>query len=141
MNTVARARLAPEVITIGKRQVISSGQFNVPLVATKLIEDGVNDWVSVSEIAKYAYGKSFLANNRRVRGKLSVLRRYLIPRGFLLITEGRPVEHLKIYVEASAFERQLAETALRKMRTRSDTSAAVYEMAERLVYPAVPRAS
>jgi len=120
------------IVNIGNREVISTGQFNTPLVADKILRDGVNDWLSISEIAKFAYGKSFLANNRRTRAYVWQLRRELIRRGHLLITEGRPVEHIKIFVAGSEHELQLAAEMLIKMRKRSDFSADVFAKAEAL---------
>jgi hypothetical protein len=124
----------PTVIQFGKREIISSAQFNVGLVADMISREGINEWLSISEIAKFVYGRSFLANNKRVRGYIWRLRKELIHRNCLLITEGRPVEHIKIFVDGGAEqERQAAEVMLRKMRTRNDFSADLYEKAVQIL--------
>lgn len=125
---LVKQRPLPTIISIGNREVISTGQFVPDLVAEKIIRDGINEWVSISDLAKFAYGKSFLANNQRVRGYIWKMRRDLLVRGFLLIAEGRPIEHVKIFV-GSGQERQLAKPLLAKMRKRSDISAELYEKA------------
>ena len=123
------AQQQPTIIPFGKREMISTGQFNIMLVADKIIRDGVNDWLSISEIAKFVYGKSFLANNKRVRNYIWQLRRALIERSYLLITEGRPIEHVKICDPTLELDRQLAGPMLQKMRKRSDFSAELFEKA------------
>ena len=128
MSDVKKSRQKPEVISFGNRQVISTQQFNTPVVADKMITDAVNDWFAISDIAKFVYGKSFQANNRRVRQNIWALRRELLRRGFLLISEGRPVEHVKIYVK-SPMETEIATAILHKMRTRTDISADLYDKA------------
>lgn len=127
-----KTRQKPEVISFGSRQQISTQLFNTPLVADKMITDAVNEWFAISDIAKFVYGKSFQANNRRVRQNIWALRRELVQRGFFLISEGRPVEHVKICTN-SPMETQIARAILGKMRTRSDISAVLYEKAAGLV--------
>jgi hypothetical protein len=132
MADVAKTRLPPEVVPFGKREIISTGQFNLMLVAEKMIREGINEWVSVSDLAKFVYHRSFLANNKRVRSNLWQLRRELLRRGFLLISDERPVEHVKIYA-GGELENQHASAILQKMRTRSDISSELYERAVSLV--------
>jgi len=120
------------IIEIGKRQVTSTGQFNMPLVVAKITEQGIDDWIPVSDIAKFVYGKAFKANNDRVRHYLWNVRRNLLARGFLLITEGRPAESLKIFVGGD-YERSLAEPLVKRMHNRSDISAELYEKAVALL--------
>src|SRR5262245_32801853 len=105
-----KPRKSPEIVSIGsgKRDMISTQQFNVPLVADKILTDGVSDWYSVIDIAKFAYGKALKDDRRRVRKNIWNVRKELLKRGCLLITEGLPVEHVKIYT-GDPVERQYAE--------------------------------
>jgi hypothetical protein len=134
VNTaVIKTRTPPTIIPFGKREVISTGQFNAPLVAEKIIRDGVNEWVSVSEVARFVYGRSFKTNNDRIRRCIWNLRRELLRRGFLLITEGRPVEYVKIFVSGSGLEKQIAEKLLLAMYRRRDFSKELYDRAASIV--------
>jgi hypothetical protein len=138
MNEVAKTR-QPTIVPFAGREVISTHQFNCELVAQMIIEKGVNEWVAISEIAKFAYGKAFLANNKRIRAHIWRLRRHLILKGYLLLAEGRPAEHLKIYA-GGELERQNALPLLFKMRKRTDISVELYEKAVILVEGCPPDA-
>lgn len=129
---IATTRAKPELVVVGKREIISTGQFNVDLVVDKIIRDGKDEWVSVSDIARLAYSRSRKDTNKLVRRYIWRLRRAMLARGHLLLAEGRPVEHVKIFI-GGAHETQLATFLLANMRKRSDFSAEYYDKAVSLV--------
>jgi len=124
-----KPRKPPQIVRIGMRDVLSTQRFNVPMVADKLITDAVNDWCSIIDIARFVYGKALKEDRCRVRKYIWHLRKELIKRGYLLLTEGRPVDVVKIHV-GSPLEDQYAATLLKKMKSRTDISADVYAKAE-----------
>jgi len=115
-------RKQPTVVELDGREVISTNRWNEPLVADKMMREAINKWITLNEIVKFAYGQINKANKKRARGYLWSLRRGLLGRGHLLITDGRPTEALKIFDPAVEHERGIAGPLIAQMKRRRDFS-------------------
>lgn len=104
-------RELPSIVAVGGKEVISSHRFNLDRVADKMINEGINGWVGVQDIAKFVYGNARQCNVQAVRRRYHALRATLLSRGHLLIKEPgqRPWLSCKLYVGGSEIERQAAE--------------------------------
>ncbi len=140
-ETSKAERAKPIVVQIGNRQVISSGRWNDQLVADYVIEHGRDRWITIGELAKFAWTSPTLANKERARRYMGKLWRYLlVNRGVLMVVEGDPTHHnrtqaLKIYDPASEQERQILEIRLDRMERLGELTNEMFELALNRLYP------
>lgn len=142
-NTVASTteRAKPELLTIGNRQIISTGRWNNGLIADYLMLHGSSKWLTVGEIAKVAWGQNTISTKKRARRCLSHLWHYLlVERGQLLVIEYSPDGHhqaqaLKIYDPQSVSDRQVIEIRLERMSKTKELTEDRYQRACSLLAP------
>ena len=82
---VLTGRAKPEVITIGKTEIIPGGRWNNEAMANYVLKNGVDDWVEVGKLAKVGCGGNTMPNKKRVRSRLSQLFQLFVEKyGFFL---------------------------------------------------------
>jgi hypothetical protein len=102
---LTKQRARPELITIGNRQMSSSGRWNDSLQADYLMLNGSNKWVGIGELAKLAWHQNTKTTKEKARRYLWRLSTYLlIQKGQLISYEysGRHVEHVNAHVADDA---------------------------------------
>src|SRR6185312_17031344 len=80
-------RTKPTFVTVGNKQIISTGRWNNELMADHVSEHGRGKWLRIGELARVARGSNTIANKRYVRSRLSRLFLELLNRGELLVVE------------------------------------------------------
>ena len=125
VGTSLRKVEKPEMITVGKRQVISSMQWNNDLMADWVIANAREKWIPIGKLASRAYGRDSEQNRHRVRKCISRLFIFLLTlRGEVLAVEYGAPNHgasaIKLYDGASELERQSINIKLDRMRQRSN---------------------
>jgi hypothetical protein len=129
MREIAK-RTAPSIIEFDGKERISSSKWNDAVGCEYILREGANKWISLNELCRLAYGSVNKANQQRIRSYAWRLRRWLIiNQNLLLITDGRPIHSMKIYVRASAEEQQMAAPMLRQMVRRKDFSTDICDRA------------
>jgi hypothetical protein len=137
-KTTERAK--PELTTIGKRQVISTGHWNHTIIADYVLLHGRTRWITTGELASVAWGQNMPTNKQRVRRNLSKLWDYiLINHGCLMVTEYGPprsrAQAVKMYDPTSEQERQSITSKLNKLANRGELSAERYDLALSILRP------
>lgn len=131
-------RAKPVVVNIGKREVISSGYWNDELVADYVMINGVNSWLTIGDLAKFAWTSNTLANKARARKYLGRLWALLLMRGQLLVVEygerGR-AQAVKIYDPESEQDQQALNSKLQKLKHRGELTEDQYVTAMGLLQP------
>lgn len=127
-------RAKPELVTIGNRQVISSGRWNNNLMADYVMLHGGAKWLSVGELGKVAWGQNTPTTKVRTRKCLSKLFTYLlVSHGRLLVIEyGGPnncATAVKMYDPQSEQDRQVLAAKLERMFKRRELTAELYDSA------------
>src|SRR5262249_44282189 len=109
-NSVARVieRTKPTLVTIGNRQIISTGRWNNDCVAQHVLAHGRAKWVTVGDLARLAYGQNTPRSKERVRKCLNRLFRHFLSLGELLVVEYAPPRNrasaVKVYTPDSVLE-------------------------------------
>mgnify|MGYP001605570804 CR=1 FL=1 len=127
-------RSKPTLVTIGNRQVISSGRWNNELMADHILVNGRLKWLTIGELSKVAYNDGSPRNKKRVRQCLHQLfRTLMLKHGELLVIEyGSPnnrAKAVKLFDCTSEIDRQNLEIKLDRMRKRRELSMEQYENA------------
>jgi hypothetical protein len=135
-------RTKPTLVTIGKRQVISSGRFNVDLMADWVSENAQKEFVKVGELAG-VLGANTIPNKKRVRKGLSPLFLALLKRGLWLAIEyqgkrsdiapANAATAVKIADMGSEQDRQLVKAKLKRMQRSRELSAEQYDGAMKVL--------
>jgi hypothetical protein len=130
-------RAKPALITIGDKQMISTGRWNDGLMADYVSENGLVKWIQIGELAKVACGSNTIPNKKRVRARLSGLFMELRNRGMFLAVEYNG-EHnsataVKIADIASEQDRQNVRARLERMWKRKELTSEQYEKSENLI--------
>jgi ubiquinone/menaquinone biosynthesis C-methylase UbiE len=126
-------RPKPTLVTVGKRQVISSGRWNDGIMADYVLLHGRAKWLPIRDLARVAYCNGTPRSQERVRACLHKLFRTVLSRGELLVIEYGPPHNsakaLKIFDKNSELERQTLQSKLERMRQRRELSSEQYEHA------------
>ena len=130
-------RAKPTIITIGKKQVISSGQWNNAQVIDYVIARGSGRWITVGELARFVHLHASPTNKGKVRRCLARLYNALLfEHGLFLVTEYGPHNQamaVKLLDQKSELELQAAELKLDRMRKRREMSNEQYDEAMRIL--------
>jgi len=130
-------RTKPTLMTIGDRQVVSSGRWNDECMAQFVLANGRDKWLTIGEIARVAYMANTPRNKERARKCLASLFRHLMALGELLVIEYGPPHGramgVKLYAGGSEAEAQSMVSKLDRMRKRSELSTKSYEQAVALL--------
>lgn len=124
-------RAKPILVTVGNRQIISSGRWNDKVMADYVLTNGRSKWVSVGALAKVAYGHQDMTTKRKVRRYLhSLFLLLVVERDEFLVIEYEPKRGramaVKLFEQGSEMDRQALHLKLEKMRSRSELTAAQY---------------
>lgn len=143
--TTTRAK--PELVTIGTRQIISSGRWNDELIADYVMLNGKDRWITIGELAKVAWGQNTLSTKARARTYLSRLFKHILLRhGMLIVVESAEPKHhfraqaIKVYNPESEQERQCLSAKLHKMERSRELTAEWYERALGILQQITPAA-
>lgn len=130
--TVAE-RTKPTLVTIGNKQVISSGRWNDDLMVQYVLENARSKWLTVGDLARTAYGQNTPKSKERVRRCLSRLFHALRDRQeFLAIEYDSPRNRaisVKVADLTSALDVQNVIRKLERMRKRRELTSGQYEQA------------
>ncbi len=124
----------PELVTIGNRQIISSGRWNDNLMADYIAINGRTKWLSIGELAKVAWGQNTPTTKARARKRLSSLFAHLLVNcGQLMVVEYSPprnrAQAVKLFDPTSEPERQALSSKLMKLLNNKELSSERYERA------------
>jgi hypothetical protein len=127
-------RTKPTLITVGKRQIISSGRWNNDLMADYVMMHGACRYIPIGELAKTAYMQAMPRNKERVRKNIfHLFRTILLKYGRLLVVEyGSPhnrAQAVKLFDTSSDLDRKALWPKIERMRKRRELSETQYEMA------------
>jgi hypothetical protein len=135
-NAVAKVteRAKPTLVTIGNRQVISSGRWNDELAAHYVMTHGRDKWLSVGDLAKLAYGQNVPRSKKMVRRRIASLFHTIRNEygEFLVVEYGPPnnrAKAVKLFDVKSEMERQAVRSRLESMRKRREMTAEQYQSA------------
>lgn len=130
---VSKKRPAPELMTVGRRQIISNGRWVDALIADYVILHGKDKWLTVGDLAKVAWGQNTPTTQQRARKCLSKLFLHMMDRGHFVVIEYQPphnrAQAVKMFDRTSEQQRQALETKLGKMARNKEISAERYEQA------------
>ena len=131
-------RSKPTLITLGKRTVISTGRWNDSLMADYLMEEGVNKWIKIGELASVGCSRNTIDTKKLVRGRLSSLFRELRERDkFLAIRyddEYKAASEVKIADLSDMNERKNVTDKLSSMKKRKEMSQEQYDKSIALLH-------
>jgi hypothetical protein len=135
-KTVPTVRVKPELIELGKRQVISTGRWNHGCMTQYVLENG-HRHITIGELAK-VLGANTLGNRARVRRHLPGLFRYILDthRQLLVIeyeNSHNRSEAVKLFDPAAEDERNKVMVRLQRMVDRCDMTVDVYTRAHAIV--------
>lgn len=127
-------RSKPTLVTVGNKQIISSGRWNDELMAEYVIANGRAKWLTIGNLARTAYGNGSPRSKERVRQCLHKLFKILMTTfGELLVVEYGPpfnrARSVKLFDRKSELDRQTLKNKLEKMRQRRELTAEQYEKA------------
>ena len=131
-------RAKPAVITVGGQSVLVGGRWNDRAMADYVLENGVNEWLTIGHLAKVGCGSNTIATKKRVRSRLSPLFMELRSRGHFLAIEydgghGAAMS-VKIADLTSEQDRQNVSDKLKRMKARKELSEKEYEKSVTLLY-------
>jgi hypothetical protein len=122
-----------EVVTIGKKEVISTGLWNDDFMADYVLEHGQKKWLPMKELARFAYHSGTPQNQTKVRQRLHKLFKAVLRRGSLLAIEyGDPhnsAQSVKIFDPTSLLDQQHVKVKMERMLGRLKLSESQYEQA------------
>lgn len=129
-----RERAKPTIVTVGNRQMLSTGRWNDSVVADWVAANGRERWIEIGELAKFAYVQNSLRSKRQARKRLSTLLREFLGRGELLLIEygsqNGAASAVKLFSNPKSHsESQAVKLRLEKMQQRTDLSADQFKMA------------
>lgn len=131
--TKVRERTKPTLVTVGNKQIISSGRWNDELMAEYVLVNGRSKWLTIGELAKVAYGQNMPRTKERVRRCLYKLFSYMLHRNKeLLSIECGPRNRamaVKVFSQHSEQDRQNLVVKLERMRKRRELTSDQYEQA------------
>jgi hypothetical protein len=127
-------RAKPTFVTIGNKQIISSGRWNNELMADYVFVHGREKWLGVGDLARTAYGQNTPRSKERVRRCLPQLFKALMAtRTELLVVEYGPPHNraraVKLFDRQSEVDRQNLKIKLERMKKRRELTAEQYERA------------
>lgn len=120
-KALARQEAKPELITIGKKQIIATGRWNDYRVMEHIIANARKEWMPVGELARFAWGQNNIANKRRARAYLGRLwRLMMVEKQLLLSIHYDPLSHsqatmVKVYDPENESERAALNKKLTKL--------------------------
>jgi hypothetical protein len=128
----------PELITIGNRQVSSTGMWNDNLMMDYIETNGKDRWISIGELAKVAWGQNTITTKARARSYLTrIWKAFLIERGLLVVIEYEGPHHrannVKVFNKDSTEDRQVLDRKLDTLKTRGELSTEQYDKALKLI--------
>ena len=132
----------PTLVTIGNRQVTSSGRWNNACMAQYLmLEENRLRWVGIGELAKTAWGQNTLSTKDKARRYVFRLFNYLlVEEGRLLVVkfaeEGHHrIKEVKLYDPGSQDDRLKMQARLDRMVKTKDISERRYRQAIEILCP------
>ncbi len=133
-NSSKALRAKPELITVGDRQVSSTGRWNDNLMMDYIEANGKERWIGLGELAKVAWGMNSITTKARARQYLSrVWKALLIERGLILVVEYEGPHNraraVKIYNHDSEQDRQVLAQKLAAIKHRGEMSLQHYNEA------------
>jgi hypothetical protein len=118
-------------MTIGNQEVVPGGRWNREAMASYVLKNGVDDWISVGRLAKVGCGANTIPNKKRVRSRLSQLFELFLERGFFLAIDygghHNSATSVKIADLTSGADRENVEARLERMRSRKELTQERYE--------------
>jgi hypothetical protein len=132
-------RPKPELITVGNRQMVSTGRWNDDVMAQYVIING-RKWLEIGELARVSYGQNTPTSKARVRKCLPKLWDHLlINMGKLMVTEYGPPRNralrVKMYDHTSELDRRILIDKLEKKRHRGELAEHHIDYALQLMRP------
>lgn len=131
-------RSKPELITVGKRKIISTGRWNNEVMADYVLEYGVERWLKIGELASVGCASNTIASKMRVRSRLSSLFKELRARGTFLAIEYNDdhsaASAVKIADLRSETDRQNVLDKLESMKKRKEMTQSQYEQSIALLH-------
>ena len=141
MNKVARLRKIPEPVLHNGRQRLVGG-WNTAAVCELLIEKKLSDaWLSISDIARFAYGHDTQKNRATARNNVRIIRRYLADhREFLIVRFGyrNKIESLKVCNPSEPTDREVAADQLERLVERCEIDEAERDRWAQMLYLSPP---
>lgn len=125
----------PELVTIGKKQVIASGHWNDRLVLNHILANARKDWMPVGELARFAWGQNNIANKRRARAYLGRLWRMMMVEEQLLLSVyydrlcNGQATMVKVYDPTNEAEKAALNKKLDKLFQNRELTQETYDMA------------
>lgn len=133
----ATERAKPTLVTVGDKQIISSGRWNDELMADYVLDHGREKWIKIGELAKVACGSNTIPNKKRARRRLSSLFRALLDRGMLLSVEYNgdynSATAVKIADINSEQDRQNVTIRVKRMQARHELASDQYHKVTKLL--------
>jgi hypothetical protein len=84
-NTPVTGRAKPEVVAVGKHDIIVGGRWNNEAMAEWLLKNGIEKWQEIGKLARVGCGSNTIGTKKRVRSRLSPLFRLFLEKyGFFL---------------------------------------------------------
>lgn len=135
---VVAGRTKPSLVTVGKTTVLAGGRWNNDVMTDYIVENGVDDWLTVGHLAKVGCGANTIPNKKRVRARLSQMFIRFCERGlFLAIEYGgshNSATAVKVADLESGDERQAVMLKLERMRKRKEIASDLYERSMALLH-------
>ncbi len=138
MGAIRKLRTAPTLVSVGNKQVSSSGRWNDALMAQYVMEHGRKKWLDIRELARVAYLSASPANQTRVRQCLHKLFTHLMKQHAEILAveyngKNRSASAVKLYDGKTEAERQAATIKLDRMKLRGEIAAEQYTQALELL--------
>lgn len=156
-NVPTKERAKPEFVTVGNRQVISSGRWNDELMVEYIKDNGQDRWIKIGELARVAWGQNTIDHKRRVRTYLNRIWKMLLQDKdgpFLLSVEydagnwaldesghkkwvkgHHPAQAVKLYDPSKADEREALIKKVNKMLASRELTVDLYKKAKQKLSP------
>jgi len=136
-----RERVKPTLITIGKKQVTSSGRWNNPVMGDYVRVHAKHKWLGIGELARTAYHQNTKRSRKAVCGCLHRLFAFLLVEyGELLAVEydgpNKSASSVKIFDSSSppdSLERRYLKSKIDRMKKRRELSCEQYMRACQLL--------
>lgn len=136
-SAVVKERTKPELITVGKRTVITNGRWNDDKMADHVLENGQDKWLPIAELAK-VLGANTQANRKRVSKHATSLFKTFRERSLWLAVEYAgshgSTTAFKVADFNSKVDRQAVLGQLERMKRRKLMTMEEYEKSVRLFY-------
>ena len=142
--SIRKEKVKPTFVTVGTKQIISSGRWNDELMVDYVLTCGEVRWIPVGELARVAWGQNNIANKRRVRYYLSRLwKLIMVKKGRLLSVEyaadgHHPALAIKLYDPANETERLSLQMKIDKLQKSKELTEAMHDRALEILAASPP---